>query len=426
MNVGGLEPINAPMAFGALLADSYAEDGTWLSKLANASFESVMQTLKDLPAMSQLSSIADAYKYSDEKKTEENPNGGPAKQFMDAAAQGFSDIATSGVPNILSGAAQTLDQGRYRTPQTSDKRGLDAVPENILNSFKMKIPGLRNTLPDALDSYGNPRQTTATPFQNALNSNLLPFAINSFQPNAVSEELFRLEDAGANVVFPARNPVKKVETNDGEKKLTADERRKYQQKTGSIEEKSMSDAIGKPEYQAMSDEGKAKVWSNIKSYASYEGRKSVGGAVKYDDNGNEKLSSTLAWSAKYNGSTAEKAIKAAWLTKAKDDAGIEGTPSQGELIAAITSAKMPANIENELIEKNVSEAGMKKYQGAMAKHISPQVYVQILAATTNEKMPANGVRGGHKAKVNAYLDSLVQQQVLTQEQANYLKSLGLG
>ena len=87
---------------------------------------------------------------------------------------------------------------------------------------------------------------------------------------------------------------------------------------------------------------------------------------------------------------------------------------------------MPANIENELIEKNVSEAGMKKYQGAMAKHISPQVYVQILAATTNEKMPANGVRGGHKAKVNAYLDSLVQQQVLTQEQANYLKSLGLG
>ena len=41
-------------------------------------------------------------------------------------------------------------------------------------------------------------------------------------------------------------------------------------------------------------------------------------------------------------------------------------------------------------------------------------------------MPANGVRGAHKAKENAYLQDLVNQQVITPAQKAYLETLSLG
>jgi hypothetical protein len=414
--LGGIEPLNGPMAFGALLADSIDDESAWWAKIGNANWQTAMQAMADLPAMSSINNIINAYKYSDEKyDAETNPNGGPLKQAADAAATGFGDFAGSFVPNILGGIAAGVDEGKTRTTRTSDKRGLEAIPEEMLNQAKLKIPGLRSTLPQALDSFGQPRQTTATKTQNWLNTNVLPLAINSFQPNPVSQELIRLREDGAKITMPPRNAIKTVDTADGQKKLTESERREYQQTMGAAAFKAMSEALGKSEYDRMPDEIKAEVWSGIKSYATAKGKQDVGGKSEDPD-----------WYDNYPGSTADKAIANAWWKTARTNAGLDSNPTQAEVIDAITKAGLSDGMTQTLINGHLSEAGIEKYNGAKAIGLNPSTYINILEATAQEKMPAdknaNGksISGSRKNKVVAYLNNLVQQGQITQDQASFI------
>lgn len=414
--LGGIEPLNGPMAFGALLADSIDEESAWWAKIGNANWQTAMQAMADLPAMSSINNIINAYKYSDEKyDAETNPNGGPLKQAADAAASGFGDFAASFIPNVLGGIAAGVDEGKTRTTRTSDKRGLEAIPEEMLNQAKLKIPGLRSTLPQALDSFGNPRQTTANNTQNWLNSNVLPLAINSFQPNPVSQELIRLREDGAKITMPSRTPIKSVDTADGQKKLTESERREYQQTMGAAAFKAMSDAIDSPEYDRMPDETKAEVWSGIKSYATAKGKQDVGGKSQDPD-----------WYDNYPGSTADKAIANAWWKTARTNAGLDSSPTQAEVIDAITKAGLSSGMTQTLINGHLSEAGIEKYNGAKAIGLNPSTYINILEATSQDQMPADkkpdgkSISGSRKNKVVAYLNNLVQQGQITQEQASFI------
>ena len=415
MSVGGIEPLNGPMAFAGLLAASAESNSNIATRILNGNFQTAMQALSELPAMSTVNNIINAYKYSDEKYDEEtNPNGGPWKQFADAAAQFGGDVASSFMPNIISGIAQGLDEGKVRTTQTSDKRGIEAVPEEVLNSFKMKTPGLRSTLPQALDSFGQERQTTAGTAQNWLNANILPLAINSFRPNEVSQELINLRKEGAKITMPPRNAPKTVGSEDDKKRLTESERREYQKTVGASELETMTDAIGNTDYQNASAATRAQVWANLKSYATAKGKQAVGVDAE-----------TPKWAGKYEGTIAGKAITAAYFTKAKKDAGLDSSPTNAELIEAVTSSDMSSSMQNVVLRDNLSEAGYKKYVGAKNVGLSAQAYVLLLGETSDDRMPAdkdkNGktISGSRKEKVVAYLRELQNYGLLNEEQVKY-------
>jgi hypothetical protein len=447
VNIGGIEPLNGPMAFATLLADSIGEEGDTLEKLQkaknlseairafegvkaaaiisailNANTQTAFKSLGELPAMSTINNTVNAYKYSDEKKSEDNPYGGPWKQVADAGATFISDFATSGVPNLLGGIAAGMDEGKVRTTKTSDKRGLKAIPEETLNAAKLKIPGLRQTLPQALDSYGQERQTTATKTQNWWNTNFLPLTLNKYKPNEVSEELMRL-DKEVGITLPKRNPPKTVDGKDGKMKLTESERREYQKKTGGADLKNMSDALKSDEYKKMNDDTRAKVWSNLSSYGNRQGLVAVGAKSP-----NEELPSNLKWSQKYSGSIADKAIKAAWMSKAKADAKLDDNPNNTELLQAVLKSNITPSIKDDLLKANLDGKGWEKYSGAVAKPVNfnRDTYLKILIDTAQDKMPAeknaagNSISGSRKEKVVEYLEALVKKEIITEAQKDYI------
>ena len=447
VNVGALEPMNGSMTFAAMLAEAIKDSvddpnntGYFKltrkalkeakknpSELIEANFHALVQALQDLPALSTITRTYDAYKYSDEKyDPETNPEGNDWKRALDAGAQFIGDVAASvAVPNLLSGIAAGRDEGKVRTTQSQDKRGLAAVPEEVLNAIKAKIPGLRETLPQAVGSWGEGRQTTATKGENWMNSNILPFAVTHYKPDPVTEELKSLRESGEKVTMPKRNAPFNLKTEDGKVKLSDEERREYQTIMGREAHSSMLEAMRDEDYTSASESTRANVWANLSSYATAKAKKESGGEASKPD-----------WVGKYGDAAPDEwwtddtpvssAIAAAWWKTARGAIDKEGTLTNGEKIQAVNSTDMTPEMADTLLTQQLSEAAMTKYRGAVRLGISPELYAQILADTTDEKMPANGVRGGHKAKVKAYLESLVQQRIITQAQMDYLMTLELG
>lgn len=140
VSIGFLDPINAQMTYGALLADCYKDEGLTFANVAGGNLESAFQSVMDLPAMSQFQEIENSLKYSKADTT-----GG---KLADATFRYGASQATSFVPNVVSGVAQGVD-GTVR-----DTYNGDTVWENSLSAMKSKIPGLRETLPAALDNWG--------------------------------------------------------------------------------------------------------------------------------------------------------------------------------------------------------------------------------------------------------------------------------
>ena len=131
VSIGFLDPINAQMTYGALLADCYKDEGLTFANVAGGNLESAFQSVMDLPAMSQFQEIENSLKYSKADTT-----GG---KLADATFRYGASQATSFVPNVVSGVAQGVD-GTVR-----DTYNGDTVWENSLSAMKSKIPRLRWT-----------------------------------------------------------------------------------------------------------------------------------------------------------------------------------------------------------------------------------------------------------------------------------------
>jgi len=332
MSIGFLEPFNGNMAMGYLISEAYRDakkdgkrpDGLdHLYNVADANVEAGLQAVMDLPAMSTLKNIGDAFEYSTADTT--------AGRVADAGVQFAGDTAASFVPNAVAGIAQGMDNGIVRVTRTSDKRGAAASAENALNSIRSKIPGLRDDLPQALDSWGRGRQTTATPLQNWFNANILPGSITQYDTNPVNQELRRLMET-QDVKAPARNPVKEVQAGDEKKQLSTDEQRTYQQNAGQTAFRELQNLMNAAQYRSMTDAERAAAWDAIMSFGKAKGAQAVGGSAE-----------TPKWTEYGDGSTAQKAafhgiLQAAKQTISKDERGKNGAQMQAVLNRRLSDA----------------------------------------------------------------------------------------
>lgn len=356
MNIGFLEPINGLMAMGALLADAYEADGTLTAgDIITSNGTALLQTFLDLPAMSQIQELVNGYRYS-----KEETGGG---KVLDAIGQYLGSQASSFVvPNAVSGIAQGIDQGVTRNTRTSDKTGFSSVPENAWSNFKSKIPFARGTLPATLDNWGNEKKTTASPFQNWLNSNVLPGSINQYKTNAVNQELSRLYDK-VEVAYPDRKAPNSANF-DGEKQdLTGDQRETYQKTYGQTAYSNVKSLINSAQYGKMSDSERAAAINYLYQYATTQAKKKVGA------DGGE----TPSWTSKSEGSIAENAAYRAFLGTARAKAvpmspststETNGAQMQGTLKLNLSDAyklNVFAQFLGESAQEHVHEAYSKGY-----------------------------------------------------------------
>ena len=343
VSIGFLDPINAQMTYGALLADCYKDEGLTFANVAGGNLESAFQSVMDLPAMSQFQEIENSLKYSKADTT-----GG---KLADATFRYGASQATSFVPNVVSGVAQGVD-GTVR-----DTYNGDTVWENSLSAMKSKIPGLRETLPAALDNWGQEKKYTGTAAENFLNATLNPSSVTKYRTSAVNQELYRL---GENIDI--KYPEKKAPNSgnrDGEKvSLDQDERRQYQMAYGQTAYDNIQKVIRSSVYKQSSDAEKAAAIQNLLEVATSAGKKKA----KLDGG------DTPAWTTKSTGTIGENAVYKAMLGTAKDALPEDKRTKTGNVLQSVLKTagnkRGGDNLMLNIMAQQLSEGTQDKFETA--------------------------------------------------------------
>lgn len=343
VSIGFLDPINAQMTYGALLADCYKDEGLTFANVAGGNLESAFQSVMDLPAMSQFQEIENSLKYSKADTT-----GG---KLADATFRYGASQATSFVPNVVSGVAQGVD-GTVR-----DTYNGDTVWENSLSAMKSKIPGLRETLPAALDNWGQEKKYTGTAAENFLNATLNPGSVTKYRTSAVNQELYRL---GENIDI--KYPEKKAPNSgnrDGEKvSLDQDERRQYQMAYGQTAYDNIQKVIRSSVYKQSSDAEKAAAIQNLLEVATLAGKKKA----KLDGG------DTPAWTTKSTGTIGENAVYKAMFGTAKDALPEDKRTKTGNVLQSVLKTagnkRGGDNLMLNIMAQQLSEGTQDKFETA--------------------------------------------------------------
>lgn len=344
VSIGFLDPINAQMTYGALLADCYEDDGKiTFGDVTRENLSSIYQSVMDLPAMSQFQEIENSLKYSKADTT-----GG---KIADATFRYGASQATSFIPNIVSGVAQGVD-GTVR-----DTYNGDTAWENGLSAMKGKIPGLRETLPAALDNWGQEKKYTGTAAENFLNATLNPGSVTKYRTSAVNQELYRL---GENIDI--KYPEKKAPNSgnrDGKKvPLDQDERRQYQMAYGQTAYDNIQKVIRSSVYKQSSDAEKAAAIQNLLEVATSAGKKKA----KLDGG------DTPAWTTKSTGTIGENAVYKAMLGTAKDALPEDKRTKTGNVLQSVLKTagnkRGGDNLMLNIMAQQLSEGTQDKFETA--------------------------------------------------------------
>lgn len=392
VSIGFLDPINAQMTYGALLADCYKDEGLSFGNVALGNLESAFQSVMDLPAMSQFQEIANGYKYS----KAETPGG----KVAEAAQRYGASQVTSFVPNIVSGVAQGLD-GTVR-----DTYNGDTVWENSLNTMKSKVPGLRETLPAALDNWGREKKYTGTAAENFLNATLNPGSVTKYRTSAVNQELYRLGSLNIDVKYPEKKTPSDVSRNGKKVTLNQDEKRQYQMAYGQTAYDNIQKLIQSATYKRASETEKAAAIQNLLAVATAAGKKKA----KLDGG------DTPAWTTKSNGSVADNAVYRAKLTSAKNTLPKGDRDKTAEVLRAIIQTSGSKRGGNDQLVLNVMaqeiESGtLAKFETAYEEGLSLQQVTDFYQAK-NAKKP--GTKQNKYKKDDLYAWALQNGYTATQ------------
>lgn len=262
ISMGWMPVLNSMMTLGEDLADAYQADGKiTFDAIKKSSWDAAYSAFMDFPAMSSITSLVNTYKYS------EADNGWDK---LAEIAENKVGTTLSGilVPNIVRAIANGTD--KFERDTSSDSK-IGAQINNILGG----LPFARETLPERLDSFGNPVETD-NQLQKFLNKVILPGAITQQDTTAAKDlaENIALETGNKSVV-PVRNSPKTLKYDGESVKLTADDKRDYKKTYGNAYEKYLNSAMGSTAFNNLPSETQAAVMANLENLAEYEARKAV-------------------------------------------------------------------------------------------------------------------------------------------------------
>ncbi|MCI2106902.1 MAG: hypothetical protein LKK00_09350 [Intestinimonas sp.] len=257
VSVGFLEPLNAMMATGALVAQAAQEDGEITAKnVLKSSFSGTVQSLLELPAMSSITDIENGFQYSDADTT-----GG---RMVDAAKQfAAGQVSSSTIPNSVRAVARGLDP-YYRNQYSSG-----TTAGRTVDSIKAAIPGLRETLPATQTPFGQPKEYGNSGGLNLANATILPGSVTTYRPSAVSDEIRNLsEQTGATSLYPDRKAASSIRYDSQKYELTPAEQDQYHEIYGKAAHDAMQGLMKFSGYDNLSTDEKADAMTKALTYAS--------------------------------------------------------------------------------------------------------------------------------------------------------------
>lgn len=204
----------------------------------------LLSTFKSLADMSYINDIAPAV----------NAITAPNATMEQKTGQFLGDQASTMMPNLFGQASRVADQNQRMTNVPG------SIGQTVVNSMKQNVPGLRETLPERMDPFGEPFQSGASMFGE---HTWLPQGGRITAGNHVDEtrdpakqEIGRLTQLYKENII---TPVQRTISIDGEKKkLTNEQLSEYQRMAGREIIESLRDQINTPEWHQMSDDDKAQ------------------------------------------------------------------------------------------------------------------------------------------------------------------------
>lgn len=256
MSIGFLDPLNSIMAAGSLLADDYAEKGELtISGIGEATIGSLWQSLMDLPAVTSLNDIINAYKYSDAETM-----GG--KVWDTIVDYGGSQLASFVIPNVLRGVATGFDN------TVRNQYSGETAQKTTLDSIKSGVPGLRETLPASLDPFGREKTQTGNTLLNFLNNNILPGSFTKYSETTVEKVLEDLYSVtGEASIYPDRKAPNSFSVDKEKITLDADDKDQFMKVAGSTAENLMSDLVKSKTFTSATKEEQAAYLKLANEYA---------------------------------------------------------------------------------------------------------------------------------------------------------------
>jgi hypothetical protein len=255
VSVDWMEPLNAFMAIGSLIAnDTDADLGSYAVDYAEGAFQALM----DIPVMSNLKSLDDTIRYSNSDNWSE--------ALGEGLAEYGTNTATGFIPAPFRQIAKALDP--YYRDTSADTAG-----QKALNKVKNAIPGLRQTLDPKLGATGELKKYNEGGLQHMLNSLFLPGSISTLGGSETDTELEKLYKAtGMENIYQDRKAPKSVSLAGEKYELTNDEKRSYLQTQGQATERTLKNFMDSELYGMMTDKEKAQTIAAINEYGREEAK----------------------------------------------------------------------------------------------------------------------------------------------------------
>lgn len=220
MSIAFLEPFNAHLTIGALLAEDLEQEGQLTAEnVLKDTFAGSLAAIADMPMFSAFGDAYDAYQYSDKERLGE--------RILDAGNTLLANEVSSIIPNSIKGIAQGLD------PYQRDLYSKEGAWAQTGDQFRAIFD--RDSLPIKQDPYGRD-MTNEGGVLNFLNTNILPGQITTYRESALDKAIQKtFEETGKATVFPSREAPDSF-TVDGETvELGTEQKQKYQQIYGQTE-----------------------------------------------------------------------------------------------------------------------------------------------------------------------------------------------
>lgn len=291
-----------------------------------------------------------------------------ALQGMNRMFGGYSgNIATGLVENLTSLPGQAIPSVSGQLARAADSYERDTYDsrwwKQELNYLINKVPGLRETLPERIDLYGQPVELSdGRGLGSKLFENLIsPGYLSEGQDDPVTRELLRLSGSGNAVSIPDVAKTAGLDGDGRNVKLTAEQYKQRQKTRGQTLATVLTSAIGSTSYALLNDEQKAWIAEQAVKYANAAASKELfenAGAEYNGDDYTDKLAlSEVGTYLAYRAAFRE-------LTDAKDEPSQEDFDVVKALLGQYN--KVPEDVQAALDDVD----GFKRFRQAAAKGVS--------------------------------------------------------
>lgn len=236
----------------------------------NAVVNTLAKTIDPLSSMSLLEGLSKSVKsYS---KT-------PGEFISKFTLSSLENYVTQYVPTLLSQIANMSDDKKRTTTPSGDSSFTEF--DKTWNSIKIKVPGLRQTLPEQTDAWGR-TQMNESPGLRFFNSFFNPANNSKDKKDATDREIERLyNELGEDSYWSTRSLPKmdfdKFVTISKEKhNLSNEELVKYKKTYGKIAKDGADKLIKTKEYKNATDEEKGQMLSSLYDYANQKAKEEYG------------------------------------------------------------------------------------------------------------------------------------------------------